>query len=349
MAEKKVKVASTKCDGCGDDMVFSPDDACLKCPSCNSLKAIQTRKLYAKHSVVEDKNLADDNKSYKEANRFISCPNCGAKITLKGLTVSSVCPYCSTGLVSIKDEGEGKSPDAVIPFRVSKQKAEEIFRKRLTKNWLVPSSFKKNISTDSIEAFYFPSFVFNASCQSSYSGEAYDTYTDSDGDSHRRYYPVFGKLKSEHKGIEVESSSKLSQEELNLVRPYYITEAVNYQSQFIAGYSLECYDQSVKNCYGQAQEVIKNDIRNQIVRKINADGIVRLNINTAFMNPTYSYCVLPIYRINYQHKDKKYSNVINGQTGALGGKIPKSGFKLSMVIILPILAVLLPILLVTLL
>lgn len=349
MAEKKVRVASTKCDGCGDDMVFSPDDACLKCPSCNSLKSIPSNKTYEKHSVVEDENLADDNKKYKEANRFMSCPNCGAKIELEGLTVSSICPYCSTGLVSIKDEGEGKSPDAVIPFRISKPKAEEIFKKRLTKNWLVPSSFKKNISTDSIEAFYFPSFVFNATCNSSYSGEAYDTYRDRDGDTRRRYYPVFGKIKTQHNGVEVESSSKLSQEELNLVRPYNINEAVSYQNQFIAGYSLECYDQSAKNCYVQAQGIIKADIRNQIIRRINADGIVRLNINTAFMDPTYSYCVLPIYRINYQHKEKKYSNVINGQTGALGGKIPKSGFKLSMVIILSILAVLLPILLVALL
>ena len=39
-------------------------------------------------------------------------------IELEGLKVASTCPYCSTGLVSIKDEEEGKTPDAVIPFRI---------------------------------------------------------------------------------------------------------------------------------------------------------------------------------------------------------------------------------------
>ena len=345
MAEKRVKVASTKCDGCGDDMVFSPDDACLKCPSCNSVKAIPSNKDYKKHSIVDDEKLADDNKLYKETTRVISCPNCGAKIELVGLKVSSMCPYCDTALVSIKENDEGKTPDTIVPFKISKSKAEELFKKRITKNWLVPSSFKKNISAQTINAFYFPAFVFDAKCASSYSGQAYDTYRDNDGDTHRRYYLVRGKLDSVHNGIEVESSSQLTQEELSLVKPYYFSDAVAYESKFIAGYDLECYDQSAKDCYMQAQEIIKGDIRRQIINKINADGIVQLNIDTAFIEPKYSYCVLPIYRINYQHKEKNYSNVINGQTGAMGGKIPKSGFKLSLVIILPILAVLLPILL----
>ena len=182
MKEKKVKVASTKCGGCGDDMVFSPEDASLKCPSCNSLKAITAKKTFEKHSITEDKNLDDDNKALKEKQRFISCPNCGAKVELVGLNVSSQCPYCQTSLVSIKEEGEGKLPDAVIPFRISKKKAEEIFKRKITKNWLVPSAFKKNISADSINSFYFPAFVFDAKCLSSYSGRAYNTYTNSKGE-----------------------------------------------------------------------------------------------------------------------------------------------------------------------
>lgn len=345
MTEKKVKAASTKCSGCGDDMVFSPDDACLKCSSCNSLSQISFKRVYKKHLLIDDENVADSNKKFQQANRYIACPNCGAKVVLSGLTVSSECPYCKTSLVAIKGEEDGKLPDAIVPFKISKQKAEEIFRKRLTKNWLVPSEFKKNISAQAINAFYFPSFVFNAKCQSKYSGQAYERYRGSDGEYHTRYFPIFGRLKTYHNSVEVESSTQLIQPELELVKPYDLSQAVSYQSEFVAGYSLECYNQSVRDCYQQAQEIIKTDIRSQIIKSISADGVASLDINTTFIDPTFSYCVLPIYRIDYQHKDKKYSNFLNGQTGALGGKVPKSGWKLSLTIILPILFVLMPILL----
>ena len=44
-------------------------------------------------------------------------------------------------------------------------------------------------------------------------------------------------------------------------------------------------------------------------------------------------------------KNKKYSNIINGQTGKVGGKVPKSKWKISLIVIASILAFLIPIIL----
>ena len=66
---------------------------------------------------------------------------------------------------------------------------------------------------------------------------------------------------------------------------------------------------------------------------------------TSFYNQKYKYCMLPIYRINFSYKNKTYTNVMNGQTGSLGGDYPKSAGKISLVVILSILGFLLPIIL----
>ena len=55
--------------------------------------------------------------------------------------------------------------------------------------------------------------------------------------------------------------------------------------------------------------------------------------------------MLPMYRINFNYKNKKYSNIINGQTGKVGGNIPKSKFKIALIVIGIILGFLLPIIL----
>jgi len=348
MQRKNIDALFAKCEGCGDDMIFDPESQSLKCHSCGRKKDIPKDGEYTKH----DLNLLKENENnslWAKEGKQMRCANCGASVILQGYHVSAKCPYCETDLVATKSGGNGMMPDAVIPFKFGKEKAEEIFKSKIKGNWFVPASLKKNLSADHIQAYYFPSFIFDADCNSTYKGVLYKDYPVKDKDGHsryeRRYFPVSGRISSVHNGLEIEASTKLSQTELSLVRPYNLTEAQVYKSEYIFGYPLECYSTSIKDCFSTAEAIMKKEIEELIVSKHNCDGVQTLRIDTSYTSKKYTYCVLPMYRINFKHKNTTYSNVMNGQTGVMAGKLPKSSWKITLVVLLPIIFVALIILL----
>lgn len=350
---KNLKATSRKCSSCGDDMFFDPVRFALVCPACQSEQKIKVNKVYKKHDINENFNT-HKNEEWANKNVSMQCPNCAATTLLKQYTTSAKCQYCETPLIANSSQFVGLKPDAIVPFVFNKIKAEEIFKNKIGRRWLAPRSLKKSVKADTIRAFYFPSFVYDAECHSTYDGRLYENVDvkNSDGETstERRYFNIKGEQFSSHKNIEVEASARLSQYELNRIRPYDLSKAYAYTDEFVYGFALENYSNSVKETNLQAQTIIKQDIKNTILKKYDHDGVSEFNMQTTFIKQQYSYCVLPIYRINYTYKKKNYSNIMNGQTGALGGNYPKSIIKILLIVLtffaifgLPILAVILSI------
>ena len=333
---KNLKASSRKCSSCGDDMFFNPEKLVLFCPACHSERKITTKKVYTKHDINEN---ISTHKNEEWANKIISmqCPNCAASTLLKQYATSVKCQYCETPLIADSNQFSGLKPDAILPFTFNKARAEEIFKNKIGRRWLAPRSLKQSVKADTIRAFYFPAFVFDAECHSTYDGRLYENVDvkDSDGETstERRYFNIKGEEFTSHSNIEVEASARLSQYELNKIRPYDLTKAYAYTDEFVYGFALENYSNSVKETNSQAQTIIKQQIRKTILSKYDHDGVSEFNLQTTFIKQRYSYCVLPIYRINYTYKKKNYSNIMNGQTGALGGDYPKSIVKILLIVL----------------
>lgn len=343
MIKKHVTANSCKCQGCGDDMIFSPETGGLVCLSCKGTRTIPSSSEYAKHDFVENKENADNNDGLEQANRSIQCPNCGAIVQLRGYQMSSSCPYCSSELIVQQESLAGLKPDAVIPFKFGKEKAKNVFRDKIARNWFVPNKFKKNISADNIEAYYFPAFVYNSAAKSTYEGRLYEEYTVRRGDkteTRRRYFRISGEKETRHDGVEIEASTRLEQAELDWVRPYQMDKAVCYTKEYVSGFDVESYSASLKDTFTQATDIMKKEITHRILNGYRYDGVSYLKVDTKFYNTKYSYCLLPIYRINYKYRNKNYSNVMNGQSGALGGHTPKSALKITFTVLSPILIML---------
>ncbi len=347
---KKIKALTSNCAGCGDNMVFNPEVDMLFCPSCKSTKPIKSVAGIPKHD-FEEKNLNASNKNeeWLKTNNSMECPNCGAHVVLHNYQVTSNCPYCDTSLIASKDNSSALQPDAIIPFKISRQQAESMFKQKIKGKSLVPKEFKQSVEADDIHAYYFPAFVFDANCLSTYSGRLYNTYTvkDKNGftETKKRYFPIHGQKNTNHSNIEIEASSKLTQNELLTIKPYNFNQSVNYTDEFVFGYELECNSNSLIDSSKHAKTIVEQNIKNEILSKYSYDGVENLNIQTNYNSFKYSYCALPIYRINYTYKNKKYSNVMNGQTGALGGNYPKSTAKIVAIVLSIIIIVCLPVLL----
>ena len=346
MEETRLNTDDKKCSCCGGNLVFCPEQNALKCQKCESLVPVQKIERVETHDIANSFDQTDDYKKYVKENKIFKCPNCGSSVVLNIYEISKNCPYCGTSLVAEENMLPGIKPDGIIPFAFGKEQTGQIFAKEIKKEWFAPRKFKKMAMSDAVKGIYVPSFCFGAKTNSVYVGSLYNEYTTTDKNghttTHRQSFAVSGKYARVFDDILVESSSKIEQEQLLPIEPYDFSKKVGYQDAYLRGYSAEHYSQSVKECTETYKSLAKEILRSEILRKYHYDGVNYLNIKTDFSDETFSYYFVPIYRFDYQYKNKHYVTYMNGQTGKIDKHIPKSKFKIILVVLLVLLLVALP-------
>ena len=193
-------------------------------------------------------------------------------------------------------------------------------------------------------ATYLSSFTFDGLVDATYSGRERHTrtVTDSSGKSSTEtYYVDFsGRVVQQYSNILIECSDKINQTEIENVLPYDFSECYDYNNDFIKGYNVGYYNIGVEDAEVQAKRVMLEDVDSNIRKK--HTSIDTLTINPTYSDMKYNYTLLPAYFITYDYKNKKYINLMNGQTGALSGKVPRSRVKIALMIMFILLAIGLP-------
>ena len=312
-----------KCKKCGGVLIFDPNTCGLMCNKCSEHQDFERTNDYNKHSFLMTDHT-DEGIDMSQVK--FHCPSCGASFEGKTYSLSDICSYCGGHLVA--NLNENGLPDAIIPFAFDKQTAKKIFKTGMGKKWFLPNKFKKEPPMDLIESICIPAYLCEIETDSSYKGRIYENKTDNDGNSSRYYKMISGTELVATKDIMIECSSYLSQTTLNQIKPYYFTKLYKFRPEFLYGYSVEYYDKNLDKCKGIIEEIVKSNIRMQILRHYRYDGVDYLNINTVYDECKYSKIVLPSYRVKYTYKQKEYSTFLNGQTGKIGGNIPRSKLKI---------------------
>lgn len=312
-----------KCSSCGGNLAFNASRSNLVCDKCLGVVEIEKNSDIVKHDIETEMKK---NAGIKNMN----CPSCGASIALSGLEVAGICPYCRSSL----NIGFSSTPDAVLPFKIDKQKAIELYKKNAKKRWFIPNAFKKKPSFEDIKGFYIPSFCFDCQTHSTYSGKLEETEYDSKGHSHTRTYHISGTKDVNYENTLIESSSKLNQTQLQEILPFNTSgNLFRYSDDFIAGYSVENFDNSLDNCKVIHKNIIESKIKNAILSRYSYTRVISFNLSTTFSNVKYAYVLLPIYSVKIKYKDKNYLTFLNGQNGNLGQNLPKSKVKISFFIL----------------
>lgn len=324
-------------------MVFAPNTQNLFCENCHCYKNINHKNNIALHSLSAAIENIKNTKTIKKQSRFVNCPNCGSKIKLNSFEVSKECEYCGSNIVAQDLNLIVKKPDGIIPFMFDKKGVGERFILGVKKQFFVPNKFKKQLPESNIEGDYIPSFSFNVDVVYTYKGCLYknETRTDSDGNREtvKKYFNISGADNKSYKNLLVESSSKIAQTEINGVVPFNYNQSKTYNDAYISGYVVEKYDNEVYNCLEKYNTLLNQYIRQDILSGYSYDGVSSLNITKQTSNETYSYYLVPVYKITYSYKNKNYITYMNGQTGRIDANIPKSGFKMFMVTGFPFLLV----------
>ena len=332
MSEDNVlKSSNSQCANCGGNLTFNPATQKLKCLNCGSEFGFNRTRKQVKHLIKETNENASSHREWAKDLKAVRCNTCGAKVMLSGLEITQKCPYCGSDYVVDTDSLAGLKPDVVLPFSITEQQAGELFKKVVKKKLFVPRSFKKNLPIENIRGLYLPIFTFDADAYVEYDGELEKDKEkkNSKGETvkYTETFRIYGDKNFYQRDWVSESSSKISQKDINELLPFDFNETYAYTNDFLRGYPVEHYEESMMSNYRDTQECMKTQMKSDILSQYDYDRVKTFNMKISWSNELYSYRLMPVYCIDLKYKNKPYNTYVNGQTGKVGKGYPVSLLK----------------------
>ena len=322
-----------KCSGCGSNMVFNPDTQTLYCNHCGNKLNFDTNSMATEQDLNEGLRAAP--KFSMEEAAVFECDNCGAKVVLEGGQSSADCPFCGTSHVRKTDELAGIKPNAVIPFAFNEQKALLLTKTWAKKRFYAPRAFKKNLKTENLKGVYTPCFTFDSSTCSFYHGRIGKTHTRVVGSGKNRrtqtyvvWRNISGVFNHRFDDVLITAGTKFDQTSLNSISPFDTNGSKEFEENYLLGYLSYHYDKELVDCWEQAKTVMDQNLKQLILNGYSYDKVAYLNLSTTHADLTYKYVMLPVYVGNFNYKKKLYNFYVNGSTGRVNGKTPKSVLKI---------------------
>lgn len=339
--QTKIDVVNDKCQNCGGIIKFSPKHQNLYCDTCKTIFPFEKQQKIIKHDISEKHDNEEYNK-WVNQSKFVSCTNCGAKLIMGQYEISKTCQYCGSEYVSEIKMLPGLKPDGIIPFMFDKKEAGIKFRNSVKKKFFVPRKFKQQLSESSIHGIYVPVFSFDADVEAKYNGSlvrSESVYINGQHKSVDETFYIHGKTKKSFKSVLVETSSKISNYDLEGITPFKMEEAFSFDSKFIKGYSVEHYQDALDTCSDIAKSIMTDRLRKEILQDYNYTSVNNVDIDSKYKNEKYSYYLLPVYNFECKYGKQTYITQMNGQTGKVGRGLPISGLKVGILIALGLIAI----------
>jgi len=315
----------SRCKNCNGEKIFNPETGMLTCEMCGSTYPVKemgddpVRRIYsASYVPTENKNVL---------NKY-ECSSCGAKIVVGTDNEVKRCSSCgNTTLVKIK--GATSAPDGIIPFKISRNKAAQIFSEWVGSRKFAPLDLKQMAKLQKISGLYSPVWNMHYVETIKYSATAGKFINKSNGQQETREYEI-DKVDERKVSNELHTgNSRISDGFIEGLGEYDFAKARPYSTDYLLGFAGIETDIDVHKVYDEILEEASQENKNKIESRLsnNYDFYDNLSCVTRLRNVSFNYTYIPIWANHYTYKGKEYHCYINGQTGKATGNAPKSIFK----------------------
>ena len=323
-----------KCPCCGGAIEFDPTLQKLKCPYCDTEFDIETLKAMGAEASAErgDSFGWDVNKSNEwtqdtgDGLHVYICNSCGGEIIGDETLSATKCPYCGNPVVMTDNFAGILKPDWLLPFRLTKEQAKQGLKKHLHGKKLLPKVFKTENHIDEVKGIYVPFWLFNADADAHIRYKATKVRTWSDSDYHyteTSYYAVVREGELKFQNIPADGSSKMDDTLMESIEPFDISQAVDFQTAYLAGFLADKYDVTAEQNIERVNARVKRSAEISFENTVHGYNTVRTEQSSVnVQNGKAGYALFPVWILNTTWKNKKYTFAMNGQTGKFVGNLP---------------------------
>ena len=281
------------------------------------------------------------------------CEACGAEVVVDTAhALNARCHWCRHTLNVNQQIPNGAVPDAVLPFRLTKEEAVEKIRAFAgSRRLFAHRRFKKEFVPENVLGVYLPYLVIDARAESQYWGKGEVqtrrwTETTGSGDNKRTttyyaadIYQVARQVSFTVDDLTVEGSSERSQfgtsntnNIVNSILPFDTKNAVKWNSSYLVGFTSEKRDLNVEAVKPVLEDQLLSIGRSQVHASLGRfDRGVRWEQEKVDVGGSrWVSMYLPVWLYSYQQESNGLLHYIavNARTGETMGSIPVSQPKL---------------------
>ena len=323
-----------KCPCCGGAIGFDSDIQKMKCPYCDTEFEMETLKSY-------DDDLSGDGseelnwettagsewqEGESDGVRVYVCDSCGGEIIGDETLAATKCPYCDNAVVMKGQLSGTLKPDFVIPFKLDKKAAKEGLIKHLSGKRLLPKVFKDQNHIDEIKGIYVPFWLFDADADADARYRATRVRSWSDSNyiyTETGYYSITRKGNMGFARIPVDGSEKMADDLMESIEPFDFSDAVDFQTAYLAGYLADKYDVGAEESVSRANDRVRQTTEQAFAATVQGYTTVSPeSVNVRLSNGSAKYALYPVWLLNTTYEGEKYTFAMNGQTGKFVGNLP---------------------------
>ena len=322
-----------QCPCCGAGLGFDPEKQKFACEFCLS-EFDEAELTNAGAAEAAEKQRADGEAFCEQMNLF-TCPNCGAEVVADDNTVAQFCYYCQNPVIHAGRLSGQLQPHKVVPFRITREEAEEIFLKWCKKKWFLPTDFKTRAHAEQIQGVYYPFWVTDADAQGTTNFKATRVRTWRSGDykyTNTKVYRLERAGNIHFEDIVTCALSEADKKMLEGVLPYPSEELTDFSMPYLSGFFAKKRDIErdalSEEVRGRMHDYTATLLRSTVRESYSTVTPETVNVN--IRQSHWEYALLPIWILTYTHKNGKvYTFAINASTGKIYGELPVSPGKLA--------------------
>jgi DNA-directed RNA polymerase subunit RPC12/RpoP len=333
------------CPNCGGDIRFSVEKQKTVCEWCGSEftadelaeagVGAEVSEGAAEAEETAKAERAKDTAEFADHTSLYVCSSCGAQIITDETTSASECYYCHNPVI-LQGRLDGKfRPDSIIPFKVTREEAEDIFKRWVKKKWFVPKAFKSQRQLERLAGVYTPFWLADCKINAQLEGEAVIVRSYTSGDwivTHTKVFYVDRAAYMSYEKLPADGSKKLDDAFMDSVEPYDYTEMSDFNMNYLTGFFADKYDVDKDEVLGR----IKRRANDSAMQFLRADmtgytNVVPKNQSLNIIKTDWKYALLPVWFMTFTYKGKRFDFAVNGQTGKVSGLAPLDGGKLAIV------------------
>jgi DNA-directed RNA polymerase subunit RPC12/RpoP len=282
----------------------------------------------------------------------LKCAGCGAEVVVNTATdLSARCHWCRHVLTIDEQMPNGAVPDAVLPFRLTRDEAVARIRRFAgSRRLFAHTRFKAEFTPENVVGVYLPYMIVDANVSSDVVGVGeVETrrYTRGSGDNRKTYYDADVYRVRRHADFTVDdltvessaaradmSSPGNTNNVVNSILPFDTKNAVSWNADYLNGYTSERRDRDVEVLLPHVEDELLSIARSQVAPTLDQyDRGVRWEQERLDLHGSrWVSMYLPVWLYSYYHVEGGEGVVhyiaVNARTGETMGSVPLARGKL---------------------
>ena len=339
------------CPSCGAAAQWNPAKQALVCPYCGTISPAKINaegKIEEHDLAVAIRAFKPDERGLATQKKAVKCQSCQAITMFDANRAAQRCDFCgSAAIIPIDEQERPIRPESLLEFKISETQVRETIRQWYGARWFAPNKLGTRALTDTVHGIYIPFWTFDAQVGADWTAESGDYYneteyyTDDQGRQQSRtvqkvrWYSTSGHVDHFFDDDLVPATKGVEMDLLQQIGTFPTTTDLKpYDPGYVSGWVVEQYQIDLVAAAQTAQAEMEEMTRQLCDREVPGDTHRSLEVQADFSGQTFKHILVPVWLLAYTYGSQNFQVVINGYTGEIAGRYPKSWVKILLLVLL---------------